>query len=356
MPATDYALVVGIDRYPALRSLLGAEADAQDFYRWVTDPVGGGVPPANATLVVTSLYRPTDVIDDALPAKQQIEKFFTCIENLAQENNKAGKGLKTGNRLYMFFAGHGFATSLDRSGVLMANATNTILHNIAPFLWLDRLYQGGWFDEVLLFQDACRNRIPDTDTDLTPPFLKFRLAPVGQDRKRFYAFAAKERQLAQEKRDGNGQVHGVFSATLLAGLSGGARHPVTGEVTTAQLKSYLQDNMCKRLSDAERADPVIAKRPEVWASDEIVIVPAAPIPKFPVRVSLPAANLNARIEYGGREFLQAAAANPAPQPWDLMLPRGIYRLVAQGCQNALFEVTGAVQTGGAPEVLDVRIG
>lgn len=352
MPATDHALVVGVDCYPALRSLRGAEADAQDFYRWVTDPVGGGVPLANATRVVTSLYPLAAEADDALPAKQQIEKFFTAVENLAQKNNAANVGLKTGRRLYMFFAGHGFAPSLDRSGVLMANATDTILHNIAPFLWADRLYQGGWFDEVLLFQDACRSR--SSDADLTPPFLKSRLMPGAQNRKRFYVFAAKNWQLAQEKRDGNGKMHGVFSATLLAGLSGGARDPVTGEVTTTQLKAYLQDNMSKRLSDEELANDEIAKRPEVYDPDPFVIVAGAQIPKFLVRVSLPRANLNARIEDGA--LAQAAAANPAPQPWNVMLPRGLYRLAAEDCQDVLFQVTGAVQADGTPQVLDVRIG
>jgi hypothetical protein len=345
MGATDYALVVGVDRYPAIGNLSGAEADAQAFYTWVTDPQGGGVLPANATRVVTSLYPPAAGVDDELPAKQQIESFFTKVENLAQANNAAGRGLKTGHRLYMFFAGHGFAPALDTSGVLTANATDTMLHNVAPFLWANRLYEGGWFDEVLLFQDACRSRIPNAD--LTPPFLKPRVM-LGKHR-RFYAFAAKNGLLAQEKRDGNGQVHGVFSATLLAGLSGGARDPVTGEVTTAQLKAYLQDNMCKRLSEAEIANDAIAKLPEIYDPDPFVIVPGAPIPQFGVRVLLPAENLNVRVENGN--LMLVTGANPAPQIWNIMLPRGIYRLAVQGYADVLFQVSGAAD--GGPQVINV---
>jgi len=41
----------------------------------------------------------------------------------------------------------------------MANATLKRAHNISAMLWANRLYEGGWFDEVVLFQDACRNRI-----------------------------------------------------------------------------------------------------------------------------------------------------------------------------------------------------
>jgi hypothetical protein len=347
MPATDYALVVGVDRYPAIGNLSGAEADAQAFYGWVTDPQGGGVLPTNATRVVSSIYQPAAAVDDELPAKQQIERFFTEVENIAQKNNAAGQGLKTGRRLYMFFAGHGFAPSLDTSGVLMANATDTMLHNVAPFLWANRLFDGGWFDEVVLFQDACRSRI--SNADLTPPFLKPR--PMLGNRKRFFAFAAKHGLLAQEKRDSHGQVHGVFSATLLAGLSGGARDPVTGEVTTAQLKAYLQDNMHKRLSDVEIANDEIAKLPEIYDPDPFVIVPGAPIPQFGVRVSLPAANLDVRIENGN--LAPVIAANPAPRIWNIMLPRGIYRLAVQGYADVLFQVSGAVQPGGAPQVIDI---
>jgi uncharacterized caspase-like protein len=351
MAATDYALVVGIDRYraPALGSLKGAEADAQEFYRWVTDPAGGDVPSANAACVVSSLYQPAPNVDDELPAKQQIEKFFTLVANRAQAN------LKTGRRLYMFFAGHGFAPTLDKSAVYMANATDTMPHNIAPFLWADRLYLGGWFDEVLLFQDACRDRLPDVD--LTPPFFRPRTMRGEGNRGRFYAFAAKNQQLAQEKRDGNGQVHGVFSATLMEGLRGAARDPGTGAITTAQLKNYLQDNMRKRLSEAELAKDDIAKRPEVFDPDPFIIVPGVPgartVPCFPVRVSLPRTGLDARIEDGS--FAKVAAENPAPQVWDLTLPRGLYRVVVPGFEAGLFQITGALQADGTQQVVNVGI-
>src|SRR5262249_58165477 len=105
--------------------------------------------------------------DDAQPAKELVEQFFTDVDNTAEANNAAGIGLKAGKRLWLFFSGHGFAPSLDRSGVLMANATLKRVHNIGVMLWANRLYEGGWVDEVILFQDACRNRIGDAE--LAPP-------------------------------------------------------------------------------------------------------------------------------------------------------------------------------------------
>ena len=55
----------------------------------------------------------------------EIHDFFTQADVIATANNDEGKGLglRAGKRLWMFFSGHGFAPSLDMSGVLMANAT-----------------------------------------------------------------------------------------------------------------------------------------------------------------------------------------------------------------------------------------
>lgn len=55
----DWAVIVGLDKYIGLPiSLDGPEADARDFYEWVTTPApsGGGVPLKNVQLVVSSEY------------------------------------------------------------------------------------------------------------------------------------------------------------------------------------------------------------------------------------------------------------------------------------------------------------
>ena len=51
------------------------------------------------------------------------------------------------------------------------------------------------------------------------------------------------------------QTEGAFSVTLLDGLNGGARDPVTGAITARTLRTYLQDNMKKLLSPADLANP-----------------------------------------------------------------------------------------------------
>jgi hypothetical protein len=357
MPFANRALVVGINRYPAFSTLQGAENDAQDFYDWVIDPAGGGVMKDNAVLILSSKFAAPANVIDALPDSNLILQFFSECNDSANANNNDGSGVgpRAGKRLWLFFSGHGFGQSLDQSGVLMANATKDMVRNIAVQLWADRLYEGGWFDEVVLFQDACREFI--SGANVLPPELRRRTAPAAQTRRRFYAFSAKEGKLSKELPRGDGTVHGVFTTTLLQGLRH-ARNTKTGAVTTATLTDYLHVNMRTYLSPADLENDDIAQEPGV-VFDPFDIVPPEPagVMQFPVRITLPIAGLTAEVQDG--DFKRVDTANPAPQIWNLQLPRGLYRLVAKGPKGRKFAdrnfaVTGEMMSGGKAAVVDVR--
>jgi hypothetical protein len=353
MALADYALVVGINVYPGLTSLQGAENDARDFHAWVTSPTGGKVDPSNAVLLVSSNFGAFADAENARPAAKEIEDFFTRIDNAANANNRDGLGLKAGGRIWLFFSGHGFAPTLDRSAVLLANATSTRIHNVAALLWADRLHEGGWFDDVFLFQDACRS--PMADVDLTPPFLRKKVAPLAQVRRRFYAFSAKNRQISKEMPLGGARVQGVFTTTLLQGLKGKARDPVTGALTAAQLKAYLQDNMVKLLPPEDVADDEIAKMPEIVNPDPFDILPpeAGLVSTFPVTVRISHPGPPARVENNAFVAVESIAAS-MPE-WRISLPRGLYKLVVEGLGEQLFQVTGAVASDESGKVVDVAI-
>jgi hypothetical protein len=361
MPLVDWALVVGINRYPGLlkddgteNRLDGAENDARAFFRWVTTTGGA----SKAKMILSSDFGPPTGPQDARPIRDEVEKFFEDLIPASKANNNAMLGNKAGRRIWLFFSGHGFSPTLDRSGVLMANATQDFLYNIGAHSWANRLYEGGWFDEVVLFQDACRERV--TEADVMPPSLRGRQAPGGQIRRRFYAFAAREGKLAIEKRDETGTVHGVFTATLMAGLTGAAREPATQAITAAQLKGYLESNMGVRLTDAERSNSDFAQEPAVDPSDPFVIVPpppaAAPSPpaaaKFPVRITFAHPGGPARIEDVKLQSVESVDA--APPVWEYELPRGFYRVVA-GEPGEPFQVTGALMEDGSRKRVDVSV-
>ena len=359
MPLADRALVVGINRYPGITNLTGPENDANDFFAWVTHPDGGGVDPKNAKLLRSSDFPPAALARDEKPAQEQINDFFTDIDEAAIANNNegTGSGLRAGRRLWLFFAGHGFAQSLENSGVFMANATLKRIFNVAAARWADRLHEGGWFDEVLLFQDACRNRI--SAASLTEPFLATRLASIGQTRRRFYAFAAKDQKLSKEIPFPDGKTRGVFAATLLEGLKGAARDPASKAITARSLKTYLQDNMKNHLPAADKANPEIAQEPDVRDFDafEILAAPTLPgsanspvIDRYPVVITTAAAGMNVTVQDGALQTIQTS--NPAPQVLSITLPRGLYRVIVTGAGEQLLSVTGPGP--GAQGAYDVR--
>jgi hypothetical protein len=362
MPLPDFALCVGIDAYPGLTPLAGAERDARAFHAWATG--AGGVDPKRAKLILSSAFPAAANVAAARPASAEIWAFFEDIRAAANANNAANAGLVAGRRLYMFFSGHGFSPSIDASGVLMANAEPDTPHNLSAKAWADRFYENGLFDEVLLFQDACRE--PVIDVELTPPYLKRSLMPGFKQRKRFYAFAARSPLLAIEKVIG-GQVHGVFAATLMEALEGGARDPRTGAIMTEGLKRYLVANMAARLTDAERDDEDISDKPEVYDPDDFTIVPAPAmgvglgnqdaaaaedvVPLFPVEVALPPPGPGAQILDHARQVVRSVG--PGVAPWRTDLPLGLFELVAPGLASCLFRVLGAVGADGQAEVIHV---
>src|SRR4051794_2517188 len=105
MPLPDYALCVGINRYPGLTPLSGAEADAQAFYDWVTSE--GGVVGTNAKLILSTQFPVGINASKAKPASQEIWDFFEKLRADANINNAKRLGLIAGRRLYLFFSGHG---------------------------------------------------------------------------------------------------------------------------------------------------------------------------------------------------------------------------------------------------------
>src|SRR5437763_656487 len=82
----DHALVVGIDRYPALGPLSGAERDATEFHKWVTSE--GGVDPASATKIVSSAYPGAPQAEpwNEQPAQQAVDNFFHAVQARSDAN------------------------------------------------------------------------------------------------------------------------------------------------------------------------------------------------------------------------------------------------------------------------------
>jgi hypothetical protein len=157
MAQDDRAIVVGIRCYLDRGDLDGSENDAKAFYAWLIDSKGGNVPCHHVRLIVTSQWEtPFLSVEKAHPTIALINEAIEELQSIGRQNNG-----HVGRRLYLYMAGHGFAPSLDQTGLLGANATRERvgpLYHILGEYTADWFYQAGYFNEIILFMDCCRER------------------------------------------------------------------------------------------------------------------------------------------------------------------------------------------------------
>lgn len=358
MAAEDWALVVGIREYPELDPLEGTEVDATGFYDWVTAADGGAVPQNQARLILSSKYpdRPFKNATAAQPTTAAIIGFFDELQDIAQQKANNGEKDRIGRRLYLYFAGHGFAPKTDDAAILMANATRVrVGHHIPGRPWADWFYKSGYFDEILLFMDCCRENYPKAPLNV-PAFIDVTSIESMDRGKRFYAFGTKWARLSRERKMSDGKVRGVFTTALLAGLRH-AGDPATGNVTAMGLASWLYSNMKSFLDPDDLQNTEIATEPDIFApnklGEDFVIVNVPPL-TFPVRITVPEAAAGKTLNVRDSKFkvVSSAAANGV---FDLRLARGGYLAeVVGGPESQPFEVTGLGASAGGDGVTHVK--
>jgi len=359
MGKNDWAIVVGIDTYfdPNLPSLKGPENDAQAFYEWVTSPEGGAVPKGKngseqerkqAFLILSSEFHPPfGSLQNALPTPKEIEKTFQALIAIADANAESGAGLKIGDRLYLFFAGHGFEPHHPAESVALmtANATSQEVAHVLGTYLADWIYYAGFFNEVFLFMDCCRN--PDKSVEPSMPYPEQRANDYHKVR-RFYGFGARGAKEAVE-RNFNGKVHGVFTYTLLEGLRGAAADSDDPTVITAEsLRGYLYSAFPKNLDAQQSANPNIPNEPEVRFEQKAAklrvigmsgVIGIAKAPDFPVRITTQKhAGETATIRDKAWNVVSTVTLAAST---DLQLERGFYAIEVPGAGEQLFEVSGA---------------
>jgi len=339
MAADDHAVVVGISRYPGLNDLSGPENDAKDFHDWLCSPTGAAVPAGNITKILSSEYHPPDP-KTPFEAKPTTEAVLVAFDTIQQQGVARGK---VGRRLYIYLAGHGFAPDYKEAALLMANAAETRFYHVAGSRYADYFARAGFFDEVVLFMDCCRNDY--TRAPLMDPVYEKRTSM--QPARVCYGFAtkwsraARERPLAQ-----TGVVRGLFTLVLLEGLRGAAPRDSQGNVTGATLKAYVLNELPKRFGTGEFQEP------QILADDPVVFpAPAAKLPDFHVRVTLSPANTGKAVELVDGAFRPIRGNNPSPDRWEWHVSSpGLYQVrVAGGPEQVPFPLIGE------GEVKDVTI-
>jgi hypothetical protein len=357
----DYAVVVGINTYPDLGSLSGPTNDALDFREWLLDPAGGNVPGTNIQSFVSEPYAKVPPVLDARPQLQQVENAFLVLLDKVRSSGVAA------NRLYLYFAGHGFSKDVDDAALLMANAArgvSTTLH-IQGGEYAKAFAKAALFDEVVLFMDCCRE-----DFKLTQ-----RRPPVIDDisgahaAEILYGYAAKWSRASREGPWGkNNAVRGIFTLTLLAGLRGAAkREPGTNQVSATALSAYVVNTVKQSAGTLqpgeEKQEPDLTWRgaydwkfnappgeppsnvvpPPAPAAGTVVVETAAAPQHF--TLTLPVQN---GTTYQLTDSARAAIAPVAQSAteWTWHLPMGYYKVTRSDGVSKLIEA------GGMEENLD----
>jgi hypothetical protein len=375
MNTEDYAIIIGLQDYPGLvdvesgvNPLQGPENDARAFKDWVVSPNGGDVPddslasnPIHVQMILSSQYKdsPFPSIFVAKPVNTDVQNAFLRLCEISEGNAAADKGPRIGRRLYIFMAGHGIAPSRygekdeKEAALLMANVRPS---NFEGAYHIAGAYTASWFgynkcfDEIFLFMDCCRE-------DSLVAHLNTFLPKTGTATaaKRCFAFATLWSRLSREHpmADEGGRTRGVFTKTLLLGLSGAAAepdpaNPAQGLITVSSLKSFLIDNMRAFLdpavTDAELQEPNLDYWPRGQDGRDIPIK-SVPLQKFPVTIR-PPAGVNGFAQVGifqNNEWKEIASIKTIPPEWSIELPRGKYvaQIVTAGViTNKPFDVKG----------------
>jgi hypothetical protein len=331
----DYAVVIGVARYPGFSTagvvsdLNGPDNDAQDIYDWLVDKDGGRLEPDNVTLIRSAQFDPIDP-GDPKPAAGTIEQALRRVDSLVRDTG--------GNRLYLYFSGHGFAPVIEEGALFTAEATQSFPLYVYAHSWLRAFRRAGAFRQFVLWMDCCMN------PQLTIPVNEVVMRPslgTGVPGPAFVGLAAQTKS-ALEHDMADGRVHGVFTWTLLEGLRGGAADE-RGRVTGESLRNFLHNAMPEFLPESVRNSAAVDLHPFIRADQGILLRRLPARPRHTVRLTIPDATPGQVLRiWTGRPHTAVVTDALAGQEWTGTLVRGLY--VAEVSEAGLrqgFQVSGA---------------
>ena len=235
----SYAIIFGVSNYPGLPPLKYADKDAALFRDFLTTPAGGSVKAENIFFRIN---------EDAKAAEFNIQAR-KWLKN---------KKFKEGDRVYIYFSGHGDALNEENYFLLPFDCTpnndpdnylgtgviqmQTIKTLIIPELVKQKA-------EVLLIVDACRTNELPGGAKGQQSFVNSVQSVSEKSEGEIVMLSAGAGQSAIESpKVGNG--HGLFTWYLIAGLSGAADKEGDaadhdGKVSLAEITSYVKNHVRK---------------------------------------------------------------------------------------------------------------
>lgn len=249
-----YAILLTINRYPGLSDLQGPEADGLAFKAWLEDPAGGDVDPANIRHIRSSEFPvPADVYD-ANPTERELKR---TLDGWVLTPDKEWKTQQVGQRLYLYFAGHGFTAgaTISDPALFTAVAQSRDTAHIAGYRYAAKIANAGFFAEIVLVMDCCQDVLRASSV-LDPTWIAPDLNQ-SSNVKLFQAFGAPRGRKAYERDlKGDGSVRGLFSLVWLEALNT-AQADEEGWVTGQAVKNRIRQIWGERFRAETLYDPPV---------------------------------------------------------------------------------------------------
>jgi tetratricopeptide (TPR) repeat protein len=221
-----YAVVIGISDYPDLQPLQFADKDALLFYDFLRSPAGGEVPAQNIKLL----------LNEEATAGGIMTRGISWIQNIVKP--------APGDRVYLYFAGHGDAVDASEAYLLAYDANpggDKNNYSVSGTLNIQilknrirKLTQSGV--EVVFIVDACRTAdIPGGVEGLKGNYQSILEDPSGD----IMLLSASPNEVSLEDKS-VGQGHGLFTWELINGLGGAADEDGDQKISLFEIETYVK--------------------------------------------------------------------------------------------------------------------
>ena len=224
-PKETYAIITGVSDYESWPKLPFAAADVCLFKQFLQSEPGGNVPDSNMVLLVNDSATMNNWWTNSVFIKQKV---------------------KPGNRLYIYFAGHGASYNdeylfiahkckKDGDPGLLKAFDAILMDQVKRFI--SQLTSKNI--EVILVLDACRT---SGDLEKNEPKIDFYKDIVVESKGEIQLLASREGGAAYENENFGGG-HGLFTYYLVKGLMGAADNNKDRVVTLNEINQFVSDSV-----------------------------------------------------------------------------------------------------------------